>query len=70
MKRRLRDCRIIGFRRDNAGRFSNVYMIRECKYCHAMLEVPSNEVSNEVTKKGEYHEYINCLNCNGKVIVI
>lgn len=70
MKKRLRDYRIIGFRRDNTGRFSDVYMIRECKSCHAILEFPSDEVSCEVTKRGEYHEYINCPSCNGKVIVI
>ena len=42
MQRELKDCRTIGFRRSNKGRTSNVYMIRECDNCHAILEFPSD----------------------------
>ena len=71
IKRELRDCRIIGFRRSNIGRTSNVYMIRECENCHAVLEFPSDEVSNYTDcEKREYIEYIECPNCLNKVIVL
>nr|DAH72004.1 MAG TPA: alpha-aminoadipate carrier protein [Caudoviricetes sp.] len=69
MKRELRDCRTIGFRRSNIGRTSNVYMIRECKNCHAILEFPSDEVSTEVNFE-TYLEYIICPNCLNKVEVL
>lgn len=42
MKRELKDCRIIGFSRSDQGRTSDVYMIRECENCHAILEFPSD----------------------------
>lgn len=71
MKRELRDCRTIGFRRSNIGKTSNVYMIRECKNCHAILEFPSDEVSNYTDfETREYIEYIECPNCLNKVIVL
>lgn len=69
MKRELRDCRIIGFRRSNIGRTSNIYMIRECKNCHAILEFPSDEVSTEANFE-TYLEYIRCPNCRNKVEVL
>jgi len=69
MQRELKDCRIIGFRRSNKGRTSNVYMIRECDNCHAILEFPSDEVSTKVNMK-EYEEYIICPNCLNKVTVL
>lgn len=69
MKRDLNDCRVIGFRRSNKGRTSDVYMIRECDNCHAILEFPSNEVSSETTLNN-YKEYIICPNCMEKVIVL
>lgn len=65
----INNTRIIGFRRSNKGRTSNVYMIRECDNCHAILEFPSNEVKSE-TPKGIYTEYIHCPNCANKVIVL
>lgn len=65
----MTDCRIIGFGRSNKGRTSNVYMIRECDYCHAILEFPSNEVESDFLRK-IYTEYIHCPNCENKVIVI
>lgn len=68
MKRELRDCRTIGFRRSNIGRTSNVYMIRECGNCHAILEFPSDEVSNYTDF--ETREYIECPNCLNKVTVL
>ncbi len=64
-----KDIRIIGFRRNNKGRTNNVYMIRECNNCHAILEFPSNEVVSD-TKNGKHIEYINCPACENKVIVI
>lgn len=70
MERELKDCRIIGIRRDNTGKHSNIYMIRECIHCHAILEFPSNEVSDEITEKGDYIEYIKCPNCGKKVFVV
>ena len=71
MKKEIKDCRIVGFRRSNEGRTSNVYMINECNYCHAILEFPSNEVSTEIYgKEGYYREFIHCPNCNNKVIVV
>ena len=71
MGKELRDCRIIGFRRSNEGRTSNVYMIRECNYCHAILEFSSNEVCTEICEKERYYkEFINCPNCNNRVIVV
>lgn len=69
MERELKDCRTIGFRRSNIGRTSNIYMIRECENCHAILEFPSNEVSTEV-KFETYLEYIICPNCLNKVEVL
>ncbi|CDE11081.1 unknown [Clostridium sp. CAG:354] len=69
MQRELKDCRTIGFRRSNKGRTSNVYMIRECDNCHAILEFPSDEVSTKVNMK-EYEEYIICPNCLNKVTVL
>lgn len=69
MKRELRDCRIIGFRRSNIGRASKIYMIRECENCHAILEFPSNEVSAESNFE-TYLEYIRCPNCLNKVEVL
>lgn len=69
MKNELKDCRVIGFRRSNKERTSNVYMIRECDNCHAILEFPSNEVSTR-TFKGTYEEYIICPNCCNEVKVI
>lgn len=69
MKKTLNDCRTIGFRRSNKGRTSNVYMIRECDNCHAILEFPSNEVSTEINKC-VYTEYIKCPNCENKVIIL
>lgn len=69
MQRELKDYRIIGFRRSNKGRTSNIYMIRECNNCHAILEFPSNEVSNR-EYKGLYEEYIICPNCSKKVKVV
>lgn len=69
MKRTLTDCRVIGFRRSNKGRTSNVYMVRECDNCHAILEFPSDEVSTESTIK-RYTEYIRCPNCENKIIVL
>lgn len=63
------DCRIIGFRRSNIGRTSNVYMIRECSYCHAILEFPSNQVLCENINT-VHIEYIKCPNCKNKVIVL
>lgn len=69
MERELKDCRTIGFRRSNIGRTSNVYMIRECENCHAILEFPSNEVSTEVNFE-TYLEYIRCPNCLNKVEVL
>ena len=69
MQRELKDYRIIGFRRSNKGRTSNIYMIRECNNCHAILEFPSNEVSNG-EDKGSYEEYIICPNCSQKIKVI
>ena len=69
MQRELKDYRIIGFRRSNKGRTSNIYMISECNNCHAILEFPSNEVSNRVDKSS-YEEYIICPNCSKKVKVI
>ena len=69
MNRQLNDCRIIGFRRSNIGRTSNVYMCKECNNCHAILEFPSNEVSTEMLNKN-YREYIICPNCCNKVIII
>ena len=67
--KREKDIRTIGFRRSNKGRTSNVYMIRECDNCHAILEFPSNEVTCE---NGRYfhREYIICPNCENKVIVL
>lgn len=70
MERILTDCRVIGFRRSNQGRTSNVYMIRECNNCHAILEFPSNEVSSEIKSINTYHEYIKCPNCLNKVTVL
>ena len=64
-----KDIRIIGFRRSNQNRTSDVYMIRECDNCHAILEFPSNEVSSE-SNNGNYREYIICPNCINKVIVL
>lgn len=64
------DVRVIGFRRSNKGRTGNVYMVRECDNCHAILEFPSNEVGTEVLKDKTYREYICCPNCENKVIVI
>ena len=69
MERELNDCRVIGFRRSNKGRTSDVLMIRECDNCHAILEFPSNQVSTE-TKRRIYTEYIHCPNCKNKVIVL
>lgn len=69
MERRLTDCRVIGFRRSNKGRSSDVYMIRECDICHAILEFPSNEVSS-IVKNNIYQEYIKCPNCMNKIIVV
>ena len=69
MERELKDCRTIGFRRSNIGRTSNIYMIRECENCHAILEFPSNEVSTEVNFE-TYLEYIICPNCLNKVEVL
>lgn len=69
MQRELKDYRIIGFRRSNKGRTSNIYMIRECNNCHAILEFPSNEVSNR-EYKGLYEEYIIYPNCSKKVKVV
>ena len=65
----LKDCRVIGFRKNNKGRTSNIYMIRECNNCHAILEFPSNEVSSREIK-GKYEEYIICPNCLNEVKVI
>lgn len=70
MERILTDCRTIGFRRSNIGRTSNVYMIRECDNCHAILEFLSNEVSTEIKDIHTYHEYIKCPNCLNKVTVL
>ncbi len=70
MERILTDCRVIGFRRSNQGRTSNVYMIRECNNCHAILEFPSDEVSSEIKDIHTYHEYIKCPNCLNKVTVL
>lgn len=69
MKRDLIDCRTIGFCRSNKGRASDVYMIRECDNCHAILEFPSNQISSE-SRRGLYREYIYCPNCENKVIVL
>lgn len=69
MKRELKDCRTIGFRKSNIGRTSNIYMIRECENCHAILEFPSDEVSTEVNFE-IYLEYIRCPNCLNKVEVL
>ena len=69
MQRELKDYRIIGFRRSNKGRTSNIYMIRECNNCHAILEFPSNEVGNR-EYKGLYEEYIIYPNCSKKVKVV
>ena len=63
------DIRIIGFRKSNKGRTSNVYMIRECDNCHAILEFPSNQVSCE-NGRHFHREYIICPNCQNKVIVL
>ena len=68
MKKKM-DIRVIGFRRSNKGRTSNVYMIRECDNCHAILEFPSNEVKTE-TESRNHIEYIYCPNCENKVIVL
>ncbi len=70
MERILTDCRVIGFRRSNQGRTSNIYMIRECNNCHAILEFPSDEVSTEIKDIHTYHEYIKCPNCLNKVTVL
>lgn len=70
MERKLKDCRVIGFRRSNKGRTSNVYMIRECDNCHAILEFPSDEVSNGIKDIHTYYEYIKCPNCQNEVIVL
>lgn len=69
MNKLLTDCRVIGFRRSNKGRTSNIYMIRECDNCHAILEFPSDEVSSEIKDIKTYIEYIKCPNCLNKVIV-
>lgn len=69
MQSKLKDCRVIGFRRSNKGRTYNVYMIRECDNCHAILEFPSNEVSSR-SCKGLYEEFIICPNCLNEVKVI
>lgn len=63
------DIRVIGFSRSNKDRTSNIYMIRECNNCHAILEFPSNEVNTDVIGK-KYIEYIHCPNCENKVIVV
>lgn len=65
---RENDCRVIGFRRSNRGRTSDIYMIRECNYCHAIIEFPSNKVKTNTV--GGYREYIECPNCTNKVIVL
>lgn len=65
----MNDIRIIGFRRSNKNRTSDVYMIRECDYCHAILEFPSNIVRLK-TPRGIYTEYIYCPNCENEVEVI
>lgn len=70
MKQTLTDCRVIGFRRSNKGRTSNVYMIRECDNCHAILEFPSNEVSTGIKDIYTYYEYIKCPNCLNEVTVL
>lgn len=70
MEKSLTDCRIIGFRRSNIGRTSNVYMIRECNYCHAILEFPNDQVSTKIDDMKSYQEYILCPNCCNKVIVL
>lgn len=70
MEQILTDCRVIGFRRSNKGRTSNLYMIRECDNCHAILEFPNNEVSTEIKDIHTYHEYIRCPNCLNKVTVL
>lgn len=70
MERKIRDYRIIGFRRNNIGRTSNVYMIRECNNCHAIVEFPSNEVSTEIKEYDTYHEYIKCPNCLNKITIL
>lgn len=67
--RRNKDIRIIGFRRSNKGRNSDVYMIRECENCNAIIEFPSNQVSTKAGR-GFYKEYIICPNCNKEVIVL
>lgn len=69
MKRKCNP-RIIGFRRSNKGRAGNIYMIRECDYCHAILEFPSDEVSSEQDKYTIHREYVICPNCENKVTVI
>lgn len=70
MKQTLTDCRVIGFRRSNQGRTSNVYMIRECDNCHSILEFPSNEVSTGIKDIHTYYEYIECPNCLNEVTVL
>ena len=54
MIKSMTDCRIIGTRRSNVGRFNKIYMIRECENCHAILEFPSDQVSTRI----EYNTYI------------
>lgn len=70
MKETLTDYKILGFRTSNKSRTSNVYMIRECDNCHAILEFASNEVSSEIKDIHTYHEYIKCPICQNKVTVL
>lgn len=70
MEKNLIDCRVIGFRRSNKGRTSNVYMIKECDNCHAILEFPSDEVSSGLKSINTYYEYIKCPNCLNEVTIL
>ena len=69
MIKSMTDCRIIGTRRSNVGRFNDIYMIRECENCHAILEFPSDQVSTR-TEYNTYIEFIKCPRCKNEVIVL
>lgn len=65
-----RECniRIIGYA-SNKKLLCDVYMIRKCNKCNAILEFLSSQVSNNATKN-TYTEYVICPNCSNKVIVL